>query len=326
MYSYANSAAITNGLAVGFGPVFGRLPADQGPMSALGTLSGTVYISGTTTPVPGALVTATGYINTFTATADLNGNYLLGNICADLYWLQAGAAGYYPSPVAEARLRWSGDVAVHDLYLEEIPPCEPVSNVDFDWTPPTPTVGLPVTFQATAGGTAPISFTWSLGDGTVADGATVVHTYAATGTYAVAVTATNCGTATASVYHDVVVVAPEIVPPAPPAPLPLEPGGVSYGAITITNAGGADLDWSLLEVPAAPWLLEDPVSGILAAGESALVLLTYTAPITTGVYTTTLRISSNDPLRPIVDVPVVLECARPAYTIYLPVVTRGYAP
>jgi uncharacterized repeat protein (TIGR01451 family) len=139
MYSYANSAAITNGLAVGFGPVVGRLPADQGPLGVLGTLSGTVYVTGTATPVPGALVTATSYLNVFTTTAGGGGDYLFPNVCADIYWLTAGDPAYRSSTTAEARLRWSGDVAERDLYLTplqaapaltktlEMAPCGPVT-------------------------------------------------------------------------------------------------------------------------------------------------------------------------------------------------------
>src|SRR5207302_577585 len=50
-----------------------------------------------------------------------------------------------------------------------------------------PTVGSPVTFTATAtGGTAPYSFSWNFGDGSIlANGAQVMHTYAAKGTFSV---------------------------------------------------------------------------------------------------------------------------------------------
>jgi uncharacterized repeat protein (TIGR01451 family) len=118
LYSYANSADITNSLAVAFGPIVGGLPADQGPLGVLGTLSGTVYVSGTTAPIAGAAVTATSYLFTFTTTTDLAGSYTFPDVCADLYWLQAGAAGYLPGPTLEARLRYAGDVAVNDFYLE----------------------------------------------------------------------------------------------------------------------------------------------------------------------------------------------------------------
>jgi len=118
LYSFANSADITNSLAVGFYPVYGGFPADQGDPAAYGTLSGTVYVSGTNTPVPGAAVTATSYLNVLTTVADPNGQYLFPDICADIYELQAAAPGYYPGLVAEARLRWPGEVAIVDLPLQ----------------------------------------------------------------------------------------------------------------------------------------------------------------------------------------------------------------
>jgi hypothetical protein len=46
--------------------------------------------------------------------------------------------------------------AVHTL---TVAPCQPVTATTFAWTPLTPTAGLPVTFTASASGTAPITFT-----------------------------------------------------------------------------------------------------------------------------------------------------------------------
>ncbi len=125
LYSYMDSAGLADSLAVAFYPVFGPPPADQEPGGVWGALSGTVYISGTTAPVPGAAVMATSYLQTLTTTADAAGRYLFPAVCADLYTVQAGAPGYRPSAPAGARLRWAGDVAVNDLFLEALPP-EPV--------------------------------------------------------------------------------------------------------------------------------------------------------------------------------------------------------
>jgi uncharacterized repeat protein (TIGR01451 family) len=122
LYSYENSAGLADGLAVAFYPVYGPPPADQEPGGVYGTLSGTVHISGTTTPVSGAVVTATSYVQTLTTTAGPAGEYLFSGVCADLYTVQAGAPGYLPSEPAMARLRWAGDVAVHDLFLEPLQP------------------------------------------------------------------------------------------------------------------------------------------------------------------------------------------------------------
>jgi hypothetical protein len=106
------------------------------------------------------------------------------------------------------------------LYLPLIPrnytppPCQPVEQTTFAWVPVTPTVGQVVTFTASASGTAPITFTWDFGDGTVVGapgppllfreggqggGSIITHTYASSGTYTVTLTATNaCSTAVLS--------------------------------------------------------------------------------------------------------------------------------
>ncbi len=72
--------------------------------------------------------------------------------------------------------------------------CQPPAGADFDWTPLNPRVGDVVTFNGAAAGTEPIAYTWAFGDGGTGSGATVAHTYAFSGTYAVVMTATNgCG-------------------------------------------------------------------------------------------------------------------------------------
>jgi subtilisin family serine protease len=122
LYSYANSAGITNSLAVGFYPVVGAPPADQDPLGVYGTLSGTVTISETGAPAAGAVVTATTFLRTLTTTADIDGHYLFPDVCADLYWLQGQLPGYPAGGIVPVRLRWSGDVAEADLVVHGPPP------------------------------------------------------------------------------------------------------------------------------------------------------------------------------------------------------------
>ena len=143
LYSYANSAGLTNSLAVAFYPVVGPPPADQEPGGVYGALSGTVYLTGTTIPLPGAVVTATSFLHTLTTTAGPAGRYLFPGVCADLYTLQAGAAGYLPSAAATARLRWAGDVAVHDLYLA---PLAPAPTLTKTVAPAAVLPGAPLTY------------------------------------------------------------------------------------------------------------------------------------------------------------------------------------
>jgi uncharacterized repeat protein (TIGR01451 family) len=86
-----------------------------------GTLSGTVTVSGTLAPIPGAVVTATSFLTGQVATTGPDGVYLMDNLCADLYTLQAAAPGYLPGGPAQARLRWQGDVRVVDFALQPLP-------------------------------------------------------------------------------------------------------------------------------------------------------------------------------------------------------------
>jgi|GEM_PF-1337545 len=88
---------------------------------------------------------------------------------------------------------------------------EPLSDADFTWSPTMPVVDEVVYFTATAAGEEPIAYTWDLGDGNVATGEYVTHTYDAAGTYTVILTATNsCGDLV--VTHDVTVVAACVEP------------------------------------------------------------------------------------------------------------------
>jgi uncharacterized repeat protein (TIGR01451 family) len=87
----------------------------------------------------------------------------------------------------------------------QCPACEPPSDVDFTWDPPSPLVGEEVTFTATAYGTEPLAYAWDFGDGGGGGGAVATHTYAVPGTYLVTLTVTNpCGST--QVQHEVVVV------------------------------------------------------------------------------------------------------------------------
>jgi hypothetical protein len=92
--------------------------------------------------------------------------------------------------------------------FEYASPCAPVDGAGFSWRPLTPTVGAAVTFTGTvAGGSTPITYSWSLGDSSFVFGPSVItHTYALPGAYVVVITATNCATATATAVHTVTVV------------------------------------------------------------------------------------------------------------------------
>ncbi|MEO0072875.1 MAG: FlgD immunoglobulin-like domain containing protein, partial [candidate division WOR-3 bacterium] len=86
--------------------------------------------------------------------------------------------------------------------------------------------------------------------------------------------------------------------------------------LTISNLGNATLSWSLSEVPQVDWLTEYPTSGeIPGLDETNVTLSVNTEWLLPGVYSCTLRLSSNDPLNPVVDVPVALTVTGPVISV-----------
>lgn len=84
---------------------------------------------------------------------------------------------------------------------------------------------------------------------------------------------------------------------------------------TIVNTGSLALDWTLVSLPVAPgravveraggspWLRADTTAGTATPGGSSLVRLTFdAATLAAGTYSRTLRVESNDPESPVVEV------------------------
>ncbi len=95
--------------------------------------------------------------------------------------------------------------------------------------------------------------------------------------------------------------------------------------LSITNEGLGSLYWLLGEAPPVLWLEASPLSGTLAPSESAAVQVHLDASsLAEGLYTTSLEVASNDPLHPLLAVPVTLN-VRPAggHFLYLPLVLRA---
>jgi uncharacterized repeat protein (TIGR01451 family) len=101
----------------------------------------------------------------------------------------------------------------------------------------------------------------------------------------------------------------------------LDEGGTTMRTLIIGNEGVADLIWNLAEEPAVSWLGVAPMSGATPPLDSDEVTVTFDATGLTGVYTTMLQISSNDPDEPQVSVPVTLTALVPDVTVSPAVLT-----
>jgi uncharacterized repeat protein (TIGR01451 family) len=99
----------------------------------------------------------------------------------------------------------------------------------------------------------------------------------------------------------------------------LSPGGTTTRTLTIGNTGTDVMTWSQIE--SAGWLQGTPTGGSIAPLGSTHVVLTFSTPAASGMYTTTLLISSDDPFNPMLDVPVALTVSQ--YRVYLPAVLKN---
>jgi PKD repeat protein len=180
------------------------------------------------------------------------------------------SCGGTPCPDGANNVYGWGRIDAYAAVASVLQPCDPVTEAGFTWEPLTPTASLPITLTASATGTAPISFTWDLGDGATAEGEIVTHTYDQPSIYTVILTATNCGTATAVVSHSVTVQACEPVALADFSWTPTTPTAGQAVTLTAAATGTAPLSYT--------WDLGD---GTVAAGMT--VTHAYAAPGTYSV-------------------------------------------
>ena len=87
----------------------------------------------------------------------------------------------------------------------------------------------------------------------------------------------------------------------------LFPGEYTVESVTVTNLGGSPLSFTVSNPDAATWLDFEPANGKLDPSASQVVSVTLdTTELGVGVYTTTLEFASDDPVTPLVVLPVAL--------------------
>ncbi len=182
--------------------------------------------------VPGAKLAAVGEVLTFSVSAsdpDLSATSTPLNIititCTDC---PPGTFTSTPGNPTSGTFSWTtttADVGTHTFTFvatdDGTPQLTDTKTVDvtviagkppvasFTFTPSTAAVGESVNFDGSAStddGTI-TSYSWTFGDGQTGSGATITHSYANPGTYTVTLTVTDNDGLTASVTHDITIVA-----------------------------------------------------------------------------------------------------------------------
>jgi PKD repeat protein len=104
-----------------------------------------------------------------------------------------------------------------------------------------------------------------------------------------------------------VVVPPEIDVTPSAISVTLVSGESSLEPVTVTNLGGSPLNFAVTNPEAVTWLSFEPLNGILDPSASLDISVTLdAAALDAGVYTATLEFASNDPITPLVILPVTL--------------------
>jgi PKD repeat protein len=190
--------------------------------------------------------------------------------------------------------------------------CVDIAGADFSVTPSTPQAGQAITLTGSvAHGTLPVTYTWDFGDGSsLTTGNPVTHTYGLSSTYRVVMTATNGCPSQDVASHDIFAAGePNITVNPLSLSATLNPGDTATRTLTIGNVSTAtaNLNWGLAESPARTWLSEAPTAGTVPPSGSTGITVTFDATgLSPGVYTTTLRVTSDDQDEPQVDVSVAL--------------------
>jgi subtilisin family serine protease len=99
-------------------------------------------------------------------------------------------------------------------------------------------------------------------------------------------------------------------------------GGTVDETLNLTNTGGSlagDLNFTIAENPAVDWLTVAPTTGTISANQSLEATLTFSAVgLSSGLYSTTLEVTSNDPVNPLQIVNVDLYVNQPPVVGFSP--------
>jgi PKD repeat protein len=262
------------------------------------------------TPTIGEQVTFTG---TATGTLPITyswkldvGSWQSGQVVTHTY----DVPGVYTVVLTATNCATATAVITHEVTVLP-PPCDPVHDVAFTWEPVTPTIGEQITFTGTATGTLPITYSWKLDVGSWKEGEVVTYTYDVPGVYTVVLTATNCGTATATVTHTLTVLPPPCDPVhdvdftwTPVTPTIGEP-------VTFTGTATGTLPVSYT------WSFGDG-SPPGAGGTGREITHTYTLP---GTYTVTLTVTNPCGQMATNATLLVLDLPR-TWWVYLPLLSK----
>jgi PKD repeat protein/uncharacterized membrane protein len=196
--------------------------------------------------------------------------------------------------------------ATVDVTLVVTTACIPPYNASIVYAPLYPLVSEVITFSSSADGSDPLAFTWSFGDGVNGEGTPVTHTYAATGTFTVLLTASNsCGEQVVS--ETVTVVAPCN---------PVE--GVAFSWEPLTPTEGTLITFTGAATGTPPlgynWHFGD---GSMGAG--MVITHVYTQA---GVFTATLTVSNACSSGTVAHAVVVEEEPIGVFYIYLPIISK----
>jgi PKD repeat protein len=158
------------------------------------------------TGVQGTSAITVNPLNGFTGTVTFGVTSSTGlncSISSSTLSCSSSTAGTYTATVTGTSGTLTSQVLVS--YTVTAPP---TLTALFIFSPSAPTVGQTITFTATAsGGTSPYAYSWTLGDGTIASGASITHSYSTTGIYTVTLTITDSSnpTQTATSSHSITV-------------------------------------------------------------------------------------------------------------------------